>query len=95
MFKDKENIYIYFIFAILLTVLIMYMFWENDASKLKEEINSKNEIISELKSKIEEKDSQIQNLTEQYDNIETSINSLYDELNPSSLDGLEVNLDTE
>lgn len=94
--ENKKINYTHLIITILLTMFIMYLFWENDAIKLKEEISFQNEIIEELKFEIEEKNSQIQSLQEQYQNIESSINVLYDELTPrSDLEGQEVKIDIE
>lgn len=73
--EEKNFTLLHLIGSILLTVFIIFLFWENDASHLRENISIKDEKIQELEQTLEEEKPNIQ---QQLDEIQSILNTIYD-----------------
>lgn len=78
--KDKKFTILTLVVAIIITIIIMFLFWESDALKLRDTIDIKEENIKELKQTIEEQDSEIESLQGQLDDIQSTLDDIYDSI---------------
>ena len=73
--EEKKFTLLHLIGAILLTIFIMFLFWESDASHLRENISIKDKKIQELEKTLEEEKP---NMQKQLDEIQSVLNTIYD-----------------
>lgn len=81
--KDLKPFLPYIILSVIITIIVMFLFWEQDATNLRDIIDIKEESIKELESQIDSKNSEIQSLTDKIDELESSIDTLSDTIYPS------------
>lgn len=83
---EKNFTIVEIIVAIVITIIIMFLFWENDALKLRDTIDIKDENINELKQTIEEKDSEIESLQLQLNDIQSTLDDIYDNVDTDNFE---------
>lgn len=79
--EDKKFTILHLVVAIIITIIIMFLFWESDTMKLRDTIDIKEENIKELKQTIEEKNSKIESLQGQLEDIQSTLDDIYDNIN--------------
>lgn len=78
--EDKKFTILHLVVAIIITIIIMFLFWESDTMKLRDTIDIKEENIKELKQTIEEQDSEIESLQGQLDDIQSTLDDINDRI---------------
>lgn len=84
--NEKKFTIINLVVVIIITIIIMSLFWENDALKLRDTIDIKDENINELKQTIEEKDSEIESLQLQLNDIQSTLDDIYDNVDTDNFE---------
>lgn len=77
---EKNFTIVEIIVAIVITIIIMFLFWESDASKLREDISIRDEKIQELENEIGTENPDISAFQEQLDEIQSTVDNIYDGL---------------
>lgn len=79
--KEKKFTFLNLIAVIIITIIIMFLFWESNALELRDTIDIKEEDIKELKQTIEEKNFKIESLQGQLEDIQSTLDDIYDNIN--------------
>jgi peptidoglycan hydrolase CwlO-like protein len=77
---EKNFTIVEIIVAIVITIIIMLLFWENDASNLRDDISVRDEKIQELENEIEAENPELSGFQEQLDEIQSTVDNIYDGL---------------
>lgn len=77
---EKKFTIVEIIVAIVITIIIMLLFWENDASNLRNDISIRDEKIQELENEIGAENPELSAFQEQLDEIQSTVDNIYDGL---------------
>lgn len=77
---EKKFTIVEIIVAIVITIIIMLLFWESDASNLRDDIYIRDEKIQELENEVGTENPDVSAFQEQLDEIQSTINNIYDGL---------------
>lgn len=77
---EKKFTIVEIIVAIVITIIIMLLFWESNASNLRDDIYIRNEKIQELENEVRTENPDVSVFQEQLDEIQSTIDNIYDEL---------------
>ena len=77
---EKKFTIVEIIVAIVITIIIMLLFWESNASTLRDDIYIRDEKIQELENEVRTENPDVSAFQEQLDEIQSTIDNIYDEL---------------
>jgi|GEM_PF-2043669 len=77
---EKKFTIVEIIVAIVITIIIMLLFWESNASNLRDDIYIRDEKIQELENEVRTENPDVSVFQEQLDEIQSTIDNIYDEL---------------
>lgn len=77
---EKKFTIVEIIVAIVITIIIMLLFWESNASNLRDDIYIRDEKIQELENEVRTENPDVSAFQEQLDEIQSTIDNIYDEL---------------
>lgn len=77
---EKKFTIVEIIVAIVITIIIMLLFGESNASNLRDDIYIRDEKIQELENEVRTENPDVSVFQEQLDEIQSTIDNIYDEL---------------